>query len=176
MYTLFPDSEVFQKERPTKITNAQKIAFYKKLAKEIRKSKWSSSPEDDIVEDLESLYPFNGNGYELAKKLENYGKKAVYSIDTDLCEWLECIDSEYREIIKSNVKQWVKAHNPQPKFKIGSLLLITEKINFQLPVGKNVYITGINDKEAYYLINEEFKKNNGICIDFEKAERCCIVT
>jgi len=52
METLFNDAEVFQKERPTKLTEKQEADFYSEQAKDLIKKGFSTDDEEDIIEDL----------------------------------------------------------------------------------------------------------------------------
>ena len=175
MQTLFNDSETFQKERPTEPTEKQLEEFYLKMANEIKKEGFSDSSENAIVKDLQNLYPFNNNGFEMAKELESYSAHAVYEIDTTFCEWLDSLCSEYNSIKTENAKAWVKAHNPQPKFEKGTKLLINKNICYKKDVGQTVFVTGINTEQAYYLIDEKENRQGGTVLAYERVEGCCSV-
>lgn len=172
---LFPSTEVFQKERPKQPTEKQKEDFYSRMAKEIIKDGFSTSDEEDIIEDLKMLHPFNDNGFEMAKDLDSHRASASYDIDSSFCEWLDWLDIEYRKINEANVKEWVKAHNPQPKFENGTKLLINETICYGLTKGMEVYITGNNTERAYYTIDANPNKQGGTCIEYEITETKCSI-
>ena len=173
---LFSDSEVFQKERPTKLTKKQEEEFYLERAKDLIKEGYSEDDEEDVAKDLEYLYPFRDNGYEMAKDLDSSSREACYSFSTEFCEWLDCLHYLYNKIETQNVIDWVKAHNPQPKFEKGTKLLIVETINHKLKKDSIVYVNGERPEEAVYWINEDPNKYGGYVIAYEKVEKCCVVT
>ena len=170
--SLFKDSEVFQKERPNKATNQQIEDFYKKIANEIKKYNYSASDLDDIIEDMKALHPFNDTGYEMAKKLEESWSNAEYEIDSDFIEYLEGIEWKYRGLIEENVKSWVKAHNPQPKLKVGDQIFIEHSLCFgkNLQKGKTAYINCIKEDIACYLVDENPHRKGGTVLNFEQVE------
>lgn len=170
---LFSDTEVFQKERPTKPTAQQLADFYSEMAKEIIAEGFSQSDEEDIIQDLKDLYPFHDNGFELAKKLDEWKANASYNIDGRFCEWLEGFSSEYDKIKRDNVKAWVKAHNPQPKFNKGTKLIINDSISYSLKKGGIVYITGGRPEEAIYWLNESPNNYGGYNVAYEVVESKC---
>lgn len=173
MTTLFNDSEVFQKERPITPTAQQEADFYSKMAKELKQEGFSDSDEADIIADLKSLYPFTWNGYEMAKKLEHFMADAQYEITTRFCEWLEGLSHEYDEIKRNNVKAWVQAHNPKPKFEKGTKLMINARLCYGMEAGKAVYVTGGTPEEAVYWVDENPDRNGGTVLPYEKVEACC---
>jgi len=172
---LFSDSEVFQKERPTKLTDKQVDDFYLERAKDLIENGYSKDYVEDIIEDLKELYPFRDNGFEMANELKSYKMKACYEIDTQFCEWLDCLSFEYDQILTKNVIDWVKAHNPQPKFEKGTKLLITEHLCYGKPKGAIVYVTGGRKEEACYWIDENPNKDGGTVIEYELVEKCCVI-
>lgn len=174
MNRLFNDSEVFQKERPTKPTAEQLSVFFAKQAKEVKENGWSSSDEEDIIHDLKELHPFNNTGYEMAKMLEGSFYKADYKIDSSFIEWLEFLDSDYRSLNSENVRQWVKAHNPEPKFKDGQKLLIVEPLCPGMKKGMIVYVNYKREEEAMYVIGEYPNIKGGTLLEYERVEKCCV--
>ena len=172
---LFSDAEVFQKERPKGLSKQQEDNFYLEQARDLISNGYSSNDEEDVAEDLRYLYPFMDNGYEMAKKLEDYCRKASYETNTEFCEWLDCLYSSYNEIETKNVKDWAKAHNPQPKFETGTKLLIVEPLNHLLKKDSVVYVNGGRPEEAVYWINTDPSKYGGTVIAYEKVEQCCVV-
>ncbi len=170
--TLFKDSEVYQKERPTKATQAQIDKFYIDTAKEIIKEGYSEQNEDDIIEDLKKLYPFRGNGYELAKELEREYRSG-YEFDVPFCEYLDTLSDSYHGIIEQNVKDWVKAHQPVATFEKGAKLMINETLNYSAKKGSIVYVTGKSDDRASYYINEDKDGNGGWVYAYELIEKQC---
>lgn len=173
MQTLFSDSETFQKERPTKPTEKQLEDFYLKMADEIKKEGFSDSAETEIVKDLKNLYPFNDNGFEMAKELDSYSAHAVYEINTSFCEWLDSLWHEYNDIKTENVKAWVNAHHPKSKFEKGDKLIINKNLCFGKAVGQTVFVTGVKADEYYYLIDENQNRQGGTILACERVEDCC---
>ena len=170
---LFEPHEYFQKERPTQPSENQLAEFYSKMAKEIIEEGFSTSDEEDIIEDLKGLFPFNDNGFEMCKELDGYSANGSYECNTSFCEWLDSLSYELREINRQNVKLWVKENNPQPKFEIGNKLLIKEHLCYGFGKDKIVYVTSINESEAYYCIDEDPNKKGGTVLDYERVEKCC---
>lgn len=174
MKPLFPDSETVNKERPTKITEQQEIDFYEKQAKEIIENGWSTSNTDAIITDLKELYPFNDNGYEMAKKLDDgYCKIAFYNVDTSFCEWLEFLHTEYHQVLDKNIEVWRTAHNPQPKFVKGQKLIVDITLNHEKEKGCEIFITGFLEKTAHYLVDQDPERKGGTIIAYEIIEERC---
>jgi hypothetical protein len=177
MNQLFSDSETFQKERPTKPSEVQKVKFYNDMAQEVIDNGWSSDSVSDIANDLEELYPFYGNGYDLAKNLEKgYRNQASYDIDPSFCEWLDNLDYEYRRLVEENVRTWVKAHNPQPKYKVGESVVLSKNLNREMNAGQTFYITGLQPEEANYLVWKDKKHNGGCVIAYERLEDAVLIS
>lgn len=175
MQTLFNDAETFQKERPKELTEKQKADFYIARAKDLKKQGYSSSDIEDIAKDLENLWPFRDNGFEMAKELDGYSSNARYDIDTAFCEWLDSLEWDYREIQTHNVKNWVKAHNPQPKFEKGTKLLIIEDLCYKMDKGLEVFVNGGRPEEAVYWISADPNEYGGTVLAYERVEKCCVV-
>lgn len=173
MQTLFNDSEVFQKERPKTVTANQLDDFYKERAKEIISQGFSNSYEEDIIQDLQNLYPFNDNGYEMAKTLESICSSAEYNIDTNFCEFLDSLDYEYMQILSENVKAWVKAHDIKPKFEKGTKLLIKRTLCHRLIKDMEVYVNSDDRNDGNYLIDTNPKRNGGTVLAYELVESNC---
>lgn len=171
---LFNDSEVFVKERPTKLSKERKDEIYKTLAKEIIHNGWSDDDVDSIVEDLEGLYRWD-SGYEKAKTLESYSSKASYEIETSFIEWLDSFEIEFEMAIQENVKLWVKAHNIKPKFQIGTKLIVRQEFsrNVELQVEKEIYVNGYHEELAMYKVYPERESNSNILINYELVENNC---
>jgi ribosomal protein L14 len=172
MQKLFSDTETFTKERPTKITESQKENLFKEIAQEIIDNDWSPDVIDSIKEDISDLFPFYDNGYEMAKRLEGFSSKAHYNIDTEFIEFLDGISYKTYTLLEDNVKQWVKAHNPQPKLRQGQKLIITKQLNHQKKDGEIIYINGINTETACYYVDKDPNRKGGTVIAFEKVEIC----
>jgi len=176
MEKLFDDTLFVQKERPTKITDQQEEKMYLDLAKECIKYQYSSDDEETIAEDLKEL-SINDSGFEKAKDLEDNGN-ASYEFDGDFIDWLDGIDYKRSDILKENVKLWVKAHNPQPKLEKCTKLKIVESLSYSKDLRKDcvVYVTGINIEQAYYTISDDKEKQGGYVLAFEKVESNCEVS
>lgn len=169
---LFTDSEVYQKERPTKITEQQALDFYKEQAQEILDNNWSKSDIDTIVEDLSEIN-YDDSGYEIAKSLEDWNRKAYYDFPIDFIEFLDNLGHQKGRILANNIKDWVKAHGIKPKLSKGQKLLIEKDLNYKQKKGLVVFVNGFNENEAYYMIDENPDRNGGYCISYEKAESNC---
>jgi hypothetical protein len=176
MEKLFDDTLFVQKERPTKITDQQEEKMYLDLAKDCVKQQFSSDDEETIAEDLKELST-NDSGFEKAKDLEDNGN-ASYKFDGNFIDWLDGIDYKRSDILKENVKLWVKAHNPQPKLEKGTKLKIVESLSYSKDLRKYcvVYVTGINMEQAYYTISDDKEKQGGYVLAFEKVESNCEVS
>lgn len=172
MEKLFPDSETFTKLRPTKITEQQEQDFYKAISEEIIKNGWSKSDLEDVIEDISQISSHH-SGYEIAKDLEGFRSKASYNIDTPFIEFLDNYGYEKNDILRENVKAWVSAHNPQPKFKKGQKLLVSITLNHEKKKDAIVYVIGFSKEIACYLIDENPKKQSGTVITYEKIETNC---
>jgi hypothetical protein len=175
MEKLFDDTLFVQKERPTKITEQQEEKMYLDLAKECIKYQYSSDDET-IAEDLKELST-NDSGFEKAKDLEDNGN-ASYEFDGDFIDWLDGMDYKRSDILKENVKLWVKAHNPKPKLEKGTKLKITGHLSYQKDLKTDciVYITGVKLEEANYYIHPNSENNSGYVLAFEKVELNCEVS
>jgi len=172
--TLFNDSEVFQKERPTKPTDAQLDKFYYDSAKEIVNQGYSDSDLEDIVEDLKDLKPFNDSGFEMGKKLDRRSH-ASYDLSTMFLEHLEGLEWDYRQVNENNVKTWVKAHNIQPQFPKGTKLIVKESLHWKSKTGEELYITGGNPELAVYYVNANPNENGGTVLPYELVEARCSI-
>lgn len=174
---LFPDSETFTKDRPLKITDEQKKAFLTQIAREIIKNRYSTDSLEEISEDMFNVVNFNDSGYEIAKDLDNDGQ-ATYDIDSQFIEFLEGLSWRKDDILKGNVKAWVKAHNIRPSYNKGQQLTINIKLNHlkTFAAGEVVYINGVQPETATYLVDTDPKKNGGTVIPFERVETNCVIS
>ncbi len=172
MEKLFEDSETYTVHRPKKITDEQRANYYEEIAQEIIDSGWSNSDISVIISDLAKIGE-NDNGYEAAKQLESHYCRGSYHISSMMVEFLDCFNDGLEDILRENVADWVKAHNIQPKLKKQTLLKITKTINRHTPElleGSEIYITGYNEKQAYYSVSPDPNKNGGYCVDYEIVE------
>lgn len=171
MDTLFNTDEFFQKERPTEPTKSQIDAFYDKMASEMIDSGFTTNDKEDIIEDLKDLY-MGDSGFEMAKDLyDNSG----YEVDSELVAWLENLPWKYRDLKNSNVREWVKCHNPQPIFERGQKLIANKELCYKKNKGIIVYVTGFKEDVASYLISEDPSTNGGTVLAYELVEERCTV-
>ena len=176
MEKLFDDTLFVQKERPTKITEQQEAKMFIDLAKECIQNQYSSDKKETIAEDLRELSS-NDSGFEKAKDLEDNGN-ASYKFEGDFIDWLDGMDYKRTDILRENVKLWVKAHSPQPKLKKGTKLKIIESLSYSKDLRKDclVYVTGINMGQAYYTVSDDKEKQGGYVLAFEKVESNCEIS
>jgi hypothetical protein len=172
MKTLFTDSETFTKHRPTKATEAQLQAFYHEIAEEIISEGWAEDDMEAVMHDVVNISSYD-SGYEIAKSLEGFYSKGHYDIDTEFIEFLDNFSWRKQDLLEANVRTWVIAHNPQPKFQQGQALMPSNSTNRSLPNGKVVYVTGFREDRACYLIHEDKEMKGGIVIAYEEVEACC---
>lgn len=173
MDKLFKDAETFTKVRPTKITEKQEQDFYKEMAEEIIKSGWSNDAFDDIMKDMAEI-SVHDSGFEIAKDLEGFNMNASYAIDTEFIGFLDDFGYHKSQILQKNVEDWVKAHNPQPKFKKGQKLIVETTLNHEKKKGAIVFVTGFSEKSGCYLIDENEARQGGALIAYEKVESSCL--
>jgi hypothetical protein len=155
MEQLFPDSETFQKKRPSQLTENQLKEMFLELAQEIYENKWSGNYVEEIAQDLEDAYPFDDNGYELAKELEGSTMIATYDIDADFVAWLDSIWNAPRKIINQNVMLWVKAHNITLDLPVGTKLMCKIHKRGHYKEKEIFYVTGLKPETANYLIHKD---------------------
>lgn len=167
---LLDDSQVYQKDRPNTITEEQLDNFYKENAKFIIKNEWSDDDEEFIIKALKRIAPFNDNGYELAKDLER-DNIAYFDIDVDFISWLDDLNYNYNNIKRQNVKDWVKAHNPKPKFEIGTELNFKSKLYYKHDISKSLYVTGYDSSEAKYILHKDPNHQGGTLVEYEEVEK-----
>jgi hypothetical protein len=172
MEKLFPDSEVMLNVRPTNITEEQEQELCVKFATEIIKSGWSSDDVEDIAKDLSNINP-NYEGFEAAKSLEDYSNEAKYNIDSEFVAYLDCFNHERGELLRKNIKGWVKAFDIKPKFNKGDNLFIEKSLNFKLKKDTTIFVSGINYAEANYYLHENPQNNGGYVLTFEDVESKC---
>lgn len=169
---LFPEAEIMLNERPTKTTAEQDKQFYQDAATEILQNGYSKSPIDKIIYDFTGLTIINKTGYEIAKALEEKGT-ATYDFSILFIEFLDCLGSDYQDLIKENVAIWVKAFNITPKFELDQALVENKKLFYGRQIGTTVYVTGYNRKLGLYYIHEDARRGGGYMIPYEKVESYC---
>lgn len=109
---------------------------------------------DDIVEHFRP----HMDGYELAKKLEDYAHWDITLMDV---ETLDCMDSTVDELHRKVLLEWVKENDIKPPLPIGTMTTKGE-------------ITGINEYSAAKYEIKEPDQDDNIChrrllVDFEDA-------
>lgn len=175
MEKLFTDAETYTMVRPTKITEKQEQDFYKKMAEEIIKGGWSNDGVEDIMKDIAEI-SVHDSGYEIAKDLEGYNMNASYDIDTEFIGFLDDFGYHKSQVLQKNVEDWVKAHNPQPKFQKGQKLIVEAILNHKKKKGAVVFVTGFSEKSGCYLIDENEERKGGTVIAYEIVENCCVTS
>tara|TARA_R110000782_G_scaffold116533_1_gene206572 strand:+ start:8 stop:532 length:525 start_codon:yes stop_codon:yes gene_type:complete len=173
MEKLINDCELFQKERPTKITNKQRLEVLTEVAENVLEWGISKDSIATIISDLDNVSTSNDSGYEMAKELEDsFYCFGSYDINSNFIELLESIDSLIGDKKRENTSEWVKAHNIKPKFKKGDGFILKTSPSRGFDIGEKVFITMINSQNAYYCINKLENGNGGRVIVFEKLESC----
>jgi len=167
MNTLFKDSEIFQKDRPLFLPRSYFRKLCDKLAKGIIEEGFSSKEVSKISDDLYTFVDFNSDGYEIAKQLESYCTS--YSFSSRFVEHLDFFMHEKDDALKELVNQWIKAHNPKPKFKEKDLLLVNKSMG-PIKEGMKIYINRIKEDKATYLIHEDINYKGGYQYPYEKVE------
>jgi hypothetical protein len=127
---------------------------------------------EDVIYDV-SRISTNDSGYEIAKDLER--GRAYYDIDTQFIEYLDDFGYGKRKILEKNVSDWVNAHNPKPKFEIGSKLIVNKSMYFRNVIGEIVFVNGYSKGQACYLVDKDPKRNGGTVISYEKVEDSCVL-
>lgn len=169
MEKLFKDSETFQKDRPTKATDAQIEKMYSNLSDEIIERGWNNDyGKESIIADLKEL-SFSDAAFEKAKTMDDFGG---YDMDIDFIEWLDDLYWEKRKLIDYNIEQWVKAHNILPKHKKGTKLIVKKDLCRTLISQSEVYVTGFNHKRGCYLIDGDPHRGGGTVLSYEKVHEC----
>ena len=173
MKKLINDCEVFQKERPTKITDKQRLEVLTEVAENILEWGISKDSIETIISDLDNVSMGNHSGYEMAKELEDsWDCSGSYHINSNFIELLESIDSLIGDKKKKNTNEWVKAHNIKPLFKKGDGFTLKKSPSRGFDIGEKVFITMLNSRYAYYCINKIENGNGGRVIVFEMLEAC----
>jgi hypothetical protein len=171
MDKLFDDTLYVSKDRPTAITPQQSEALFLKLAEEAIDNGYSGDDVEVIKEDLNEL-SLNQSGFEIAKDLESQGR-ADYDFEGDFIDWLGNMSSRRNEIVRENVKLWAKAHNPQPKFKKGDELVVTDTIAYMIKPNLIMYVYEIRMDEGIYIMAIDKEQKGGYVLEFERVEECC---
>jgi len=168
MKKLFDDKETFQKERPSCLPNSHFKKLCDKLAKDIVANQYHSDWEE-VSENLQEHADFSDDGYENAKLLEDncsYG----YTFNSSFVEHLDSLGYERDNAIEKLVKEWVQAHNPKPKYNKGDKLRLDSKLSHRKDAPIEMYITGIKESTAKYLMHEEKDYKGGYVYNYERVE------
>ena len=106
-------------------------------------------------------------------RLQSYRMVANYDFTPSFIEFLDDLDWMKRRVLEKNIQEWVLAHNPQPKFIKGQRLVIESMFSQYRKTGEEVFVTGIKEKDACYLIHADEKFKGGTVIPYEKVEANC---
>jgi hypothetical protein len=171
MEKLFDDTLLVSKKRPTTITAQQSEKLFEELAEEVLVNEYSDDEVDLIKEDLKEL-SLNQSGFEIAKDLDSQGR-ADYDFEGDFIDWLGNMSSRRDEIVRENVKLWAKAHNPQPKFRKGDELVVTDTIAYMIKPNLILYVYDIRMDEGIYIMAKDKEQQGGYLLEFERVEDNC---
>lgn len=172
MNTLIKDNEVFQKERPTKITKKQRNDILSEVADDIISCNLSKNCKDVIIDDLDKIYDGFRSGYEMAKEIEDSFKcSGTYNITSTLIELLESLDSLSSAKLRENIKLWVKAHNIKPKLSKGQKVNVKFNPFLSKHIGEEVYINRIDLTTASYVVHKDPTHKGGWVVAYEKIEQ-----
>jgi hypothetical protein len=133
----------------------------------------------DCVEDAKTVleWNYNSDGYGLAKEFENKG----YEGSTELANDLDCVSSEYDNILNKAVRNWVKENDIKLDLMMGTKVIIDawRKNNeegeivalYPETAQYGVWVESINKPKgkSHYLINFEKIKSvvecaNSACV------------
>lgn len=176
--TLFPESEMFQDDRPTQPTEKQLKALYTELATKIKAKRWSTEKLGDIIEALEAYSYLAYMPYEddddFVLKLEQHDIYRHYTFTDGLIELLQDIPSRESELITANEELWVKAKGIKPLFLLGDILHCHHPYDDLLKID-GVYVVADHDLNAgYYCLDESNnKKEVSLHLKYEDVERSC---
>lgn len=170
MEKLFNDAETFIHHRPTELSEHQKAELFNRLTIEIIDYRHSSSRAEDIKKDLKELYPFNDNGYELAKKLEDMFMNADYNFNAEFVEYLDTLSGNVDSIHRQNVKDWVRAHNIKPKFEKNTAFMVNKDVFGAFKAGQTAYINNIRPETAEYHVSTTKNNTSNFVLKYEFVE------
>lgn len=172
---LFDDTLFVKNERPTDITRQQEEQMFIDMAKEIIDSGFSDSELEDVIEDLKVL-SLHGTGFDIAKDLEGCGN-AEYDFDGEFIDWLDNAPFIRHGILIENVRLWVRAHNPEPKLKVGDALKVIEPLNRIRFLAKDqvIHISKIDELLACYYVSTDIAEKKVFSVPFEIVEANCVV-
>ena len=167
MEKLFKDKETFQKNRPLHLPNDIFLKMCEKMAEEIVSNGFHSD-KDQVSEDLQNHVDFNDDGYDMARTLDDscHG----YNTSAMFVDHLDCLGNENDTELRKLVKQWVSAHDLKPKYKIGDKLKFESKLNIRRKEHEFMFITGIREETAEYLMHEEENYKGGYVLRYERVE------
>lgn len=172
MEKLFEETVGVTDIRPTEITKQQREELFLKLADEVIKYQYCKNGDrETIAYDLGKLTP-NDSGFEKAKQLED-DSFLTYTFEGNFIEFLDIIDSQIYLILEENVKLWAKANDIKPKLAKGQKLLVLERLNWEQTADKIVFINGIRQLTATYVVDTDPNKKVGTIIPFETVESNC---
>lgn len=172
MERLFDENVGIVNIRPAEITKQQREQLFLKLADEVIENQYCKNGDiETIAYDLGKLTP-NDSGFEKAKQLED-DSFLTYAFEGDFIDFLDGIDAEIHCVLNENVKLWVKAYDIKPKLEIAQKLLILSNLNRLQKANDIVYVNGIQEQTANYIIDIDPNRKGGIVIPFEVVESNC---
>jgi hypothetical protein len=162
--------------RPKEYTEEEHKLACAELAKEVMDWKGNDGSYDEVLEDLIDVCNSRDNGYEMAKRLDNYHS---WEVDPELVEILDGFDSELYGVHQQTIKNWVQNNDIQPDYKIKDLVKFTSYGENSKDHSFEGTITRINREYATYVIyvpemghvkmGEDSSGTTGIIIDYEKV-------
>jgi hypothetical protein len=164
---LFDDKETFQKERPLCLPNSHFRTLCERLAKEIVSERFHKDVKQ-VTHDLELKVNFSENGYEIARSLDD--DSVGYTINSMFVEHLDSLGYERDNALEELVKQWVEAHKPTPKYKVGDKIILTSNASFTNKKDKVMYINKIKKDTAQYAVHEDPNYGGGYMYAYEKLD------
>lgn len=167
------NASAIKKQRPLRITKEQRTEILSEISKEIIRWQLSDSSLEQIISDLDKIYDGHSSGFEMARNLEDsFNTIGYYRVNSQLVELLEGLDYLSIDKKRQNIKDWVQAHNIQPKLKKGEKVKLKLAPFFAFNVGDEVYVNYLKEDTAHYVIDKDPNRKGGVVVDYEKLERC----
>ena len=175
MLTLFHDSELFQKERPIKITEQQKTELINDSVEHIISKYIKNIDKEDIVEMLEYYYPFKtfndiDDDYDYIE--EEISNKFNIQINEELFGHLNYLSMKIDKSLVENVKQWVNAHSIKLKYNDYQYLKVLKPFG-RFKVDDIIVVNGVYNETARYIVDKDYNIGLGTIIDGEVIENNC---
>lgn len=148
--------------RPSRYASDIRQAAAAELAEDIVNWSDGQMTAEEVTRDL-LLVSLNGNGYEIARELEQ--RHWRINIDAELVEILDGASSYLWRAHDRAVEKWVTENNVKPTLSVG------DRIAYKEWTGA---INGIREKAGIYLLAnddepERYKNGGGICVPYEDA-------